>query len=244
VSTELRKISDIIIGDRCRQDLGDIAALAKSMRDLGLLQPVVITQDNKLVAGRRRLAAALELDWTVVPVHVATGLDDALRMLRAERDENACRKDFLPTEAVALADQLDEWHRAEAKKRQQEGGKKAGRGCPAKSEETGSGNFPEPVSAQVRDTLADAVGAFSGRTLEKARAVDRAAKAEPEKYGPLAEQMDATKKVDGAFKKLRTMQAAEEIAKRSGRTAHAVSAKRRKLGIPNPCDRRRPESRK
>jgi hypothetical protein len=31
----------------------------------------------------------------------------------------------------------------------------------------------------------------------------------------------------------------EEIAERTGRTALAVSLKRRKLGIPNPCDRRR-----
>jgi ParB family chromosome partitioning protein len=237
VSTELRKISDIIIGDRCRQDLGDIAALAKSIRDLGLLQPVVITADNKLVARHRRLAAVVELDWTVVPVHVATGLDDTLRMLKAERDENTCRKGFLPTEAVVIAEQLSEWHQQEAKKRQQKGNSNGGKARHGSSPET----FRR---ADTPDTVAQAIGTFSGRTLEKAKAVVEAAHQAPQKFASLAEEMDRTGRVDGAFKKLRTMQAAEEIAKRTGRTAHAVSAKRRKLGIPNPCDRRRRESRK
>ena len=36
--------------------MGDIDALARSMADLGLLQPNVIRPDDRLLAGHRRLA--------------------------------------------------------------------------------------------------------------------------------------------------------------------------------------------
>jgi ParB-like chromosome segregation protein Spo0J len=36
------KISDIKIGERFRKDLGDIQTLANSIKEIGLLQPVVI----------------------------------------------------------------------------------------------------------------------------------------------------------------------------------------------------------
>ena len=52
-----RPISSIHIGKRHRKDMGEIDALARSMADLGLLQPIVIRPDDRLIAGHRRLAA-------------------------------------------------------------------------------------------------------------------------------------------------------------------------------------------
>ena len=51
-----RPISSIHIGKRHPKDMGDIDALARSMADLGLLQPNVIRPDDRLLAGHRRLA--------------------------------------------------------------------------------------------------------------------------------------------------------------------------------------------
>ena len=51
-----RPISSIHIGKRHRKDMGDVVALARSMADLGLLQPNVIRPDDRLLAGHRRLA--------------------------------------------------------------------------------------------------------------------------------------------------------------------------------------------
>ena len=51
------KVTDIIVGERYRKDLGDIAALAASIQQVGLLQPIVVKPDMQLVAGRRRLEA-------------------------------------------------------------------------------------------------------------------------------------------------------------------------------------------
>jgi hypothetical protein len=94
-------VGNIVVGTRHRQDLGDIAALAKSIKKLGLLQPIVVTPDRCLIAGRRRLEAVRELGWERAPIHVVDGMDVALKALRAEHDENTCRKPFTPSEAVA-----------------------------------------------------------------------------------------------------------------------------------------------
>ena len=51
-----RRIDEIVVGERHRRDLGDIDALARRMADLGLLQPIVIKPDDRLLAGHRRLA--------------------------------------------------------------------------------------------------------------------------------------------------------------------------------------------
>ena len=99
--------------------MGDIEALAKSIKDVGLLQPVVVRTDNRLVSGARRIAAFRELERTEIPVFVATNLDEAVRLLRAERDENTCREPFLISEAVRLTESLEEFERGAAKERQQ-----------------------------------------------------------------------------------------------------------------------------
>ena len=51
-----RVIDEIIVGKRHRRDLGDIASLAKSIDAHGLLHPIVVTCDGRLIAGERRLA--------------------------------------------------------------------------------------------------------------------------------------------------------------------------------------------
>jgi N6-adenosine-specific RNA methylase IME4/ParB-like chromosome segregation protein Spo0J len=195
-------VSEIVVGDRHRRDLGDIDALAASIHDVGLLQPLVLTPDHRLVAGARRLAAVRALGWVKVPVRVVNGLADAVKQLRAERDENVCRKDFTPSEAVAVAATLEALERPEAEKRKKSG---------TNQHTEPSGKLPEGSKGQVRDKAAGAVG-MSGRTLEKAKAVVEAARKNPEKYGKLKEQMDRSGKVNGAFKRLQVARKAEAIA--------------------------------
>lgn len=60
----------ITVGVRQRNDLGDIDELAASIEDLGLLHPVVVDQDNRLVAGGRRLAAVKSLGWKRIPARI------------------------------------------------------------------------------------------------------------------------------------------------------------------------------
>jgi ParB family chromosome partitioning protein len=85
------KINDIKIGERKREP-GDVSDLADSIAQLGLLQPIVVTQDMRLVAGRRRLEACKRLGWTEIDATVAT-LDDLTAEL-AEIDENLIRAEL------------------------------------------------------------------------------------------------------------------------------------------------------
>ncbi len=84
-------INEIIILDRQRLDLGDIQGLADSIAAYGLIQPIVITQDKRLIAGGRRLEAHKLLNKTNIAVVFREDLSqDDLHIL--ELEENIRRK--------------------------------------------------------------------------------------------------------------------------------------------------------
>lgn len=84
-------ISRIVVGER-KRSLGDIAPLAESIKELGLLNPITILPDGSLVAGYHRLEACRSLGWVEVDVHV-TSLDTLSAEL-AEIDENLIRNEL------------------------------------------------------------------------------------------------------------------------------------------------------
>ena len=57
-------ISDINLNikTRFRQTLGDLNPLIESIKRHGLLHPVVLSEDNQLICGRRRVAAYMQLE--------------------------------------------------------------------------------------------------------------------------------------------------------------------------------------
>jgi N6-adenosine-specific RNA methylase IME4 len=192
-----RKISDIVVGTRHRRDMGDIDALAKSISEVGLLHPIVVRPDGVLVAGERRLRAAKLLGWETIPVTVV----DLAAIARGEFAENAHRKDFTLSEAVAIKRALEPLEKVAAKERQREGGRRGGQG---------SGKLPEASKGNAADKAAKATG-MARRTLEKAEAIVDAAEAEPEKFGKLLDDMDRTGRVNGVYRRLKITKQAELI---------------------------------
>lgn len=187
------RLSDIRKGRRYRIDLGDIDALAASIRASGLLHPVVVTSDSMLVAGERRLAAVAALGWTRVPVRVIDPVD----LLTAERDENAVRKDFTPSEAVAIAAAIRPVEQELARERQAHGQTAPGRNAPEQVSEASA-----PMAAGTsRERVAAAVG-MSFETLRRAQTVVDAAEAGLIPRS-VVEQMDATGKVAPAYQTAR-----------------------------------------
>jgi len=83
-------VKKIKIRRRIRKDVGDIHGLAESMTKYGQIHPVVITRNNVLISGRRRLAAAKYLGWTSVEAIVLNNRDSA-DILELELDENVHR---------------------------------------------------------------------------------------------------------------------------------------------------------
>ena len=107
-------IDKIRIGQRTRKNNGDIAALAKSISDIGLLHPIVIDPDYNLIAGQRRIEAHKHLGRNTIEARIVDNLRDAYKLIKAERDENVCRMNFTPTEAVEVKKVLEPLERAAA----------------------------------------------------------------------------------------------------------------------------------
>jgi len=56
------KIDEVRIAKkRFRKDLGDINSLVDSIKSNGLIHPIVVTQNNELISGLRRLEALKQL---------------------------------------------------------------------------------------------------------------------------------------------------------------------------------------
>ena len=179
----------IKVGKRHRKEFGDLAALARDIDERGLLQPIVVDRSNHLIAGERRLRAwpLTKFAGEQIPVHIVP-LKDIVSGEWAENDP-ALRRDFTLEEAVAIKHAIESRMKPAAAARARRKGEGDGR-------------------------AGDKAAAFTGksrRTLEKAEAIVAAAKAEPEKYGPLKDAMNKSGRADGPHKRLKTMQAAAEI---------------------------------
>lgn len=184
-----KPIAKIRIGKRHRRDLGDIEQLVASIKDIGLLQPIVVTPDGTLIAGARRLEACKRLGMR----EVLTRVHDLPEIVRGEFAENTARKDFTLSEAVAIKRTLEPGERAAAKKRMLSG---------------------EPSEKFSKGRALDAVAKVVGQhrtTIAKAEAVVDAARAEPEKFGKLLADMDRTGRVNGIYKRLKIARQAEAI---------------------------------
>ena len=90
-------IENIKIKKRIRKDLGDLTSLIDSLRSHGLINPVIITKNNELIAGHRRIKAAKVLGWKSIDVMVLEKISE-LEKLELEIEENVARKDFSENE--------------------------------------------------------------------------------------------------------------------------------------------------
>lgn len=86
-------ISDIQIGARLRQVKdAKVREISESIAQVGLLSPVELTEEFKLVFGRHRLAAVQRLGWTTIPANIRAY--DSLHAELAEIDENLYRNEL------------------------------------------------------------------------------------------------------------------------------------------------------
>ena len=113
-----RSIESIIVGQRHRNEFGDIDELAASITRDGLLQPVTVTPEGVLVCGARRLEALKRLGEKTIKVWVRSGISDRLSELLAEQAENVLHKPLTPTEAAALYTELKDYLAEDATRRQ------------------------------------------------------------------------------------------------------------------------------
>lgn len=104
---ELVPLKSIIVKDRYRKDLGDLTELTESIKAKGIIQPITVSSDLRLLAGERRLRAAEQAQLKLVPV-IRRPSGSATDDLEIELFENIHRKDFAWQERVALEKKIFE----------------------------------------------------------------------------------------------------------------------------------------
>ena len=142
-------IEQVTIGDRHRKDLGDLESLAESIKTLGLLQPIGVTEDNRLVFGERRMLACRDiLKWRDIHARII----EIDRIVDGEYAENEIRKEFTVSERVAIAEAV-------------------ATAMPERRGRDNQANCPELKRQQTRDIAAERAGFSSGKTFERAKSV-------------------------------------------------------------------------
>jgi len=91
---------------RIRKEIGDISQLTRSISKHGLLQPIIIDRDYKLLAGFRRFVAVQRLGWSTIDAAIVDA-SDKLTRLEIEVDENLARKDFTFDEIDTAYEKLE-----------------------------------------------------------------------------------------------------------------------------------------
>ena len=98
------KIADIKVGNRHRKVMGDLTPLAESIRQDGLLQPIGVTDRLDLVFGERRLRAVRDI---LKKKTILARIVNVTSIINGEYAENEIRKDFTPSERVAIAKAIE-----------------------------------------------------------------------------------------------------------------------------------------
>lgn len=86
--------SDVKTGTRYRSDVDLDEEFLQSIRDKGIIQPISVTTEKDLIAGGRRLAAAIRLGLPTIPA-VIRETQGELDLRECELIENALRKDLI-----------------------------------------------------------------------------------------------------------------------------------------------------
>lgn len=104
------ELKDIKISDRYREEFGDLDALAESIKEKGIIQPISVNSDLRLLAGERRVRAALQAGLTKIPALVRKG-NDALDAREIELMENIYRQDFTWAEKCKAVQDIDKLYK-------------------------------------------------------------------------------------------------------------------------------------
>ena len=212
-------IESITIKDRTRKDFGDINSLTESISTVGLLQPIVINENNELIDGERRIKAYIHLGRKQIPYY-RVNLES---IILGEFHANSNRKDLTTTERVNICNAVEKYLR--------ERSRSAGRPRIAKdaeadasfvktaldpqnTEKSVKGIYGKQInsknnlvklttfSGRVKDNVAMYLG-ISRNTLEKEKMIVSAAEQDPNLFGELRIKVDSKRiSVDKAVREI------------------------------------------
>ena len=177
-----------------------------SIKENGILEPLVIKRDGTIISGHRRWLTAKALNMESVPVRVLefeNELDEreAIITFNKQREKTFSQK-------MAEAEELEAIERERARRRQVE---LAGKRNSDLEEMLPQGDGTTRRAPQTRDKVAAAVGLGSGRTYDKAAKVWEAAKEGNEVALELVEKLDKGEvSIHKAYKDIRRQELRKE----------------------------------
>jgi phage N-6-adenine-methyltransferase len=155
----------------------------ESIREKGVLEPLVITEEKQVISGHRRLKAARKVDIDTVPVRVSD-FDNDLAEREALIEFNR-QREKTPGQIVNEFEEMLEVEKQRAKERKEEAGKE-------NLQNVSGGNVSTTEDdGKAREKAAEKVNAdVSGRTLEKGKNVKDKAESddEPEEVQEAAQE--------------------------------------------------------
>jgi len=226
------RLGNIQIGDRVREDFGNIEELAESIKDLGLLQPIVINSRHELIAGTRRLAAAELLGWTHINAAVVEGCDEMVKACAPSSTRTHAARTSLRLRPSRWGMKVEEAMKPAAKAAKTVSRFKTGNQAassqngvaklatplkPAENAIFDTGTNESETSENEQETAQDsdeekpkvntrAAGATAAKMSEesyrRAKEIVKAAEADPERFGDLAKDLEKERSVNRAYKEL------------------------------------------
>lgn len=91
-------IGDVAEKEPIRADLGDLSTLENSIQRLGLLSPIIVDNQDVILAGRRRLQACRNLGMTTIAALRFDADSGSMKAAEIQSDENLCRLPLSPGE--------------------------------------------------------------------------------------------------------------------------------------------------
>ena len=85
-------VASIRVKLRPRDDDGNLNTLEQSIKQMGLLQPILVDKDDILITGGRRLQACINNCMTKIPAFRLDIAFDDMSALAIQSDENLCRQ--------------------------------------------------------------------------------------------------------------------------------------------------------
>ena len=111
---ETKKILiDVIqIGERFREDYGDVESLAQSIKSEGLINPITVDTESNLLAGGRRLEACKLLGWDSIDATIFK-IENEYELRIVELIENIQRKEMTWAEQANLVKRINDLMKSE-----------------------------------------------------------------------------------------------------------------------------------
>ena len=225
---------------RHRKDMGDLEGLAVSIATEGLLQPIGINEDNLLVFGERRLLAVRDI---LKRATIAARVVRVSSIVAGEYAENEIRKDFTPSERVAIGKALEATYgeRRGQSNRQNIAELKGQRTDELAAKSAGFGNRTtyEQAKKVVEKAVDEVIAQMDSEQIAVSAAAliaDEAPERQREIVAmPPAEQREAVRKL--RQKDLPTPSEAHQRAKETGK---AILDRNLQWQTPMPMEQRRP----